>query len=67
MATLKDFESRFYQLNDDFNLFTAKKQPATLAQITTFEREKSLTFPQEFKEFLTYFGTMVLEVKEEIW
>lgn len=64
MATLQDFEKRFYQLNNDFNLFTAKKQPATLAQIETFEQEKSLSFPQEFK---TYFGTMVLEVKEEIW
>lgn len=67
MTTLKDFESRFYQLNDDFNLFTAKKQPATAAQIQAFEQEKSLSFPQEFKDFLTYFGTMVLEVKEEIW
>lgn len=67
MTTLQDFEYRLHQLNDDFNLFAAKKQPATPAQIQAFEQEKSLSFPSEFREFLTQFGAMIIEVNEQIW
>ena len=67
MATMQQFTDKMYQLNDDFSLFHAKANPATLEQIYAFEQEKSLTFPQEFKDFLTTFGTMILEVNEDIW
>lgn len=67
MATLQDFKNRFEKLNDDFMIYTSKKQPATLEIIQKYESDKNLNINQEIKEFLTTFGSLILEVKEEIW
>ena len=65
MSTKQAFDERLYKLNDDFNLFTAKKYPATEELIADFERAQSLT--AEYKEFLLSYGMLIIEVKEEIW
>ena len=67
MATLDDFKNRFQDLNDDFMLFTSKSNPATAAMIQNYEAAKGLQFNEEVREFLLTFGSLILEVKEEIW
>lgn len=67
MVILQDFKNRFEKLNDDFMIYTSKKQPATLEIIQKYESDKNLNINQEIKEFLTTFGSLILEVKEEIW
>lgn len=67
MATLQDFKNRFEKLNDDFMIYTSKRQPATLDIIQKYELEKAISIPQDIQEFLLEFGSLILEVKEEIW
>lgn len=67
MATLQDFKNRYEKLNDDFMIYTSKKQPATLDIIQKYESEKAISINQDIQEFLLDFGSLILEVKKEIW
>ena len=67
MATLQDFKNRYEKLNDDFMIFTSKRQPATLEIIRKYESEKAIKINKDVEEFLLTFGSLILEVKEEIW
>ena len=67
MATLEDFKDRFQKLNDDFMLFTSKSNPATGEMIQNYETQKGIVLNNDVREFLKAFGSLILEVKEEIW
>jgi hypothetical protein len=67
MATIKDFESRYTRLNDDFNVITSKRKPASPEQIEQYEQFAGIRFTDDFREFLTSFGQLIIEVKEETW
>lgn len=67
MATLNNFQERFNKLNDDFMIYTSKRNPATLEIINTYEKQKGIVIHQDIREFLLYFGSLILEVKEDIW
>jgi len=67
MATLQDFKNHFEKLNDDFMIYTSKNQPATLDIIHQYESEKAISINKDIQEFLLEFGSLILEVKEEIW
>jgi hypothetical protein len=67
MATITDLKDRYDKLPNDFSLFTAKQYPATTQQIEEYENETGVKFSDDFKDFLSFFGQFILEVKEEIW
>ncbi|MGH1519840.1 hypothetical protein [Chryseobacterium sp. JK1] len=67
MATQEEFWERKKQLNDDFFVMGSVANPAAEKQITDYEESKGFTFSEDMKDFLTTFGSLVFEVKEEVW
>jgi len=67
MATKEEFWERKKKLNDDFFVMGSVAKPATEEQITKYEESTGFTFSEDIKDFLTTFGSLIFEVKEEIW
>jgi len=67
MTTKEDFWERKKKLNDDFTVLGSVAQPATSEQITAYEEKTGYTFSEDFRDFLTTFGSLLFEVKEEVW
>lgn len=67
MPTLKKFQDRYNKLNDDFMIYTSKVHPPTLEQINQYEKDKGISINSDIREFLLHFGSLILEVKEDIW
>ena len=67
MPTLEKFQNRYNKLNDDFMIYTSKVHPPTLEQINQYEKDRGIVINSDIREFLLHFGSLILEVKEEIW
>ncbi|WP_336702608.1 hypothetical protein [Chryseobacterium indologenes] len=67
MATKEEFWDRKKKLNDDFFVMGSVSNPATEEQIKKYEENTGFTFSEDVKDFLTSFGSLLFEVKEEIW
>jgi hypothetical protein len=67
MATKEEFWDRKQKLNDDFSVIGSIDKPATKKQISQYEKETGFKLSEDFKDFLLTFGTLIFEVKEEIW
>lgn len=67
MATNDEFWERRNSLNNDFFVVGSRDHPATEEQISVYEKASGYNFNGEFKEFLTTYGSLVFEVKAEIW
>ena len=67
MATKEEFWARKKQLNDDFTVLGSVANPATQEQILEYEKQTGFTFSDDFKDFLTTFGSLIFEVKESVW
>lgn len=67
MTTKEDFWARKKQLNSDFIVLGSVAKPATLEQINAYEEDAGYKFSEDFVDFLTTFGSLIFEVKEEVW
>lgn len=67
MSSLHALQTRYTQLNDDFNVLTSRHKPATPEQIHAFEHAVNLRLSDDVKEFLTGLGQLIVEVKEDVW
>jgi hypothetical protein len=67
MATLQNLENRYKALNEDFNLLTSKKHPASSAQLEAYQSKTGLGVTDDFQQFLTSFGEMIIEVNDTVW
>lgn len=67
MATQEEFWDRKKKLNDNFFVMGSVANPATEEQITQYEESTGFIFSEDIKDFLTTFGSLIFEVKEEIW
>ncbi|SFW39679.1 hypothetical protein [Cellulophaga fucicola] len=67
MTTKETFWERKNRLNDDFVVLGSVADPATVGQITAYEKSSGYVFSEDVKDFLVTFGTLLFEVKEEVW
>jgi len=67
MTSKEIFWERKEKLNQDFSFAGSVADPATPEQIEQYEKTSGYTFSEDFKDFLTTFGSLIFEVKEEIW
>jgi hypothetical protein len=67
MATKEFFWERKKKLNQDFSVIGSVAKPATEEQISNYERDTGFHFHDDFIDFLLTFGSLIFEVKEEIW
>lgn len=66
MATIQDLENRYKVLNEDFNLLTSKKYPATTAQLEEYKTKTGMEISNDFQQFLTTFGELIIEVNDTV-
>ncbi|WP_405397515.1 hypothetical protein [Maribacter sp. Asnod2-G09] len=67
MATKEEFYNRLTALNEDFSGFFSDKKPATKEMVLDYAQQKDIKFNSDFIDFLTTYGAMIVEVKENIW
>jgi hypothetical protein len=67
MATKDQFWNTRNKLNADFSVIGSTNKPATRKQIRQYEKETGFRFNKDFEDFLLTFGTVIFEVREEIW
>jgi len=67
MRTKQDFWERKKKLNEDFTVCGSVAKPATLEQLSAYEVKSGYKFSEDFKDFLTTFGSLIFEVREEVW
>jgi len=67
MNTKHEFWARKKELNDDFYVSGSVTSPATDELIDAYEKASGYLFSADVKDFLTTFGSLQFEVKEEIW
>ncbi|MGB5989945.1 MAG: hypothetical protein WBG43_09415 [Marinifilaceae bacterium] len=66
MTTKETFWERKKELNEDF-IVLGSANPATSTQIDEYEKKSGYEFSEDVKDFLQTFGTLLFEVKEDIW
>ncbi len=54
-------------LDEDFQAFVGSHNPPSEAMIVDVERLLGVHFPAQYRAFLTEWGAMELEVKEDVW
>lgn len=64
---MQDLEDRYKALNEDFNLLTSKKHPASTVQLEEYRSKSGLVITSDFHEFLTTYGVFILEVNDTVW
>lgn len=67
MTTKEDFWERKKKLNDDFLVLGSVGKPATESQILAYEQSSGYRLSEDFRDFLLTFGSLIFEVKEEVW
>lgn len=67
MTTKEDFWERKKKLNGDFMVMGSVAKPATPEQISAYEEKTGFKFSEDFRDFLTTFGSLIFEINENIW
>jgi len=68
MATTKhEFWNRKKELNEDFFVSGSVTDPATIQHIEAYEKSSGYIFSEDVRDFLTTFGSLLFEVKDEVW